>query len=185
VSHSQTCQVGLVKKILSRVLPIPHTGNMQPKPVSDSEVVMTELVLPSHTNAIGSVFGGQVMAWIDICAAIASQRHSQKQVVTARVDALTFVQPVFKGWVINLRASVNFTGRTSMEVGVRVDAENPTTGEKFHTASAYLTFVAMGPDMKPTDIPPVLPVTEAQKRRHAQAKIRRANRLSLRDQTNV
>lgn len=156
---------------------------MEPQSVSASEVIMTELVLPGHTNSFGSVFGGQVMAWIDICAAIAAQRHSRMPVVTASVDALQFIQPVFKGWVINLKASVNYAGRTSMEVGVRVDAENPTTGERFHTASAYLTFVALGPDKKPVPVPPVLPETAEQIRRHKQAEIRRQHRLSLRNQT--
>lgn len=158
---------------------------MKPNPVSVSQVTMTELVLPGNTNSFGSVFGGQVMAWIDICAAIAAQRHSHKPVVTASVDALQFIQPVFKGWVINLKASVNYAGRTSMEVGVRVDAENPTTGERFHTASAYLTFVALGPDHKPTEIPPVLPETEEQIRRFKQAEIRRKHRLTLRAQTKA
>ncbi len=141
---------------------------------------MTELVLPQHTNAIGSIFGGVVMSWIDICAAIAAQRHSRMAVVTASVDALQFVRPVYQGWTINLRGSVNFTGRTSMEVGVRVDAENPMTGEKFHTASAYLTFVAIGSDGKPLEIPPVEPETPEQKRRFKAAEARRKHRLALR-----
>ena len=117
-----------------------------PRPVSASRVVMTELVHPSHTNALGSIFGGTIMSWVDIAAAICAQRHSRSNVVTASIDGLDFVQPVYKGWVVNLKSSINFTGRTSMEVGVRVDAENPQTGECFHTASAYLTFVALGPD---------------------------------------
>jgi acyl-CoA hydrolase len=153
---------------------------MNPRPVSASKVIMTELVLPQHTNALGSVFGGQVMAWIDICAAIAAQRHCRKPVVTASVDALQFVAPVRDGWVINLRASVNFASRTSMEIGVRVDAENPTTGEKFHTASAYLTFVALGDDHKPSAVPPVLAETTEETRRQNAAQERRSHRLALR-----
>src|SRR6185312_1113995 len=112
------------------------------KPVSASKVVMTELVLPSHTNALGTIFGGVIMSWIDIAAAIASQRHSGREVVTASLDTLSFIAPVKKGWVVNLKASVNFVSRTSMEIGVRVEAEDPKTGELFHTASAYTTFVA-------------------------------------------
>jgi len=158
---------------------------MEAVPVSISKTTMTELVLPGHTNALGSVFGGQVMAWIDICAAITAQRHSKRPVVTASVDALQFIQPVFKGWVVNVRGSVNFAGKTSMEIGVRVDAENPQTGETFHTASAYLTFVAMGPDMRPSQVPPVLTETQAEKRRYAQAQIRRKNRLAQREMTRV
>ena len=97
------------------------------RPVTASEVVMTELVLPGHTNSLDSIFGGVVMSWIDICGAIAAQRHSQKEVVTASIDKLNFLAPVKKGWVVNLRARVNFVSRTSMEVGVRVEAENPKT----------------------------------------------------------
>jgi acyl-CoA hydrolase len=156
---------------------------MDARPVALSQVTMTELVLPQHTNALGTVFGGQIMAWMDICAAIAAQRHARKPVVTASVDALQFVAPVLKGWTVNLKASVNYVGRTSMEVGVRVDAENPITGETFHTASAYLTFVALDEQKKPVSVLPVDPQTEDQKRRFNEAQIRRQNRLSLREQT--
>lgn len=147
------------------------------KPVSASQVIMTELVLPSHTNALGSIFGGTVMAWIDIAAAICAQRHSGRDVVTASIDRLDFVAPVYKGWVVNMKASVNFTSRTSMEVGVRVDAENPKTGETFHTASAYTTFVALGSNGKPIEIPGLVLETEAEKRRFAEAQRRREVRL--------
>lgn len=147
------------------------------KPVSASRVIMTELVLPSHTNSLGSVFGGTVMSWIDICAAIAAQRHSAKEVVTASIDKINFVAPVYKGWVVNLKASVNYASRTSMEVGVRVDAENPRTGEVFHTATAYTTFVAIGADGKPTEIPSLTLETEEDRRRAADAQKRRASRL--------
>jgi acyl-CoA hydrolase len=152
------------------------------KSVSSSQVVMTQLVLPSHTNALGTVFGGTVMSWIDIAAAIAAQRHSNKEVVTASIDQLNFVAPVKKGWVVNLKASVNFTSRTSMEVGVRVDAENTITSEVFHTASAYMTFVALGSDGKPSPVPALITETEVEKRRYADAKKRREQRLSNRTQ---
>lgn len=156
---------------------------MESRPVSESQVVMTELVLPSHTNSLGSIFGGQIMSWVDICAAIAAQRHSRRNCVTASVDALQFVAPVFKGWIVNLRASVNFTGKSSMEVGVRVDAENPTTGETFHTASAYLTFVALDENKKPAVIPQVLAESPEQIRRQKAAQLRRQHRLDIRNQT--
>lgn len=152
--------------------------------VSESQVIMTQLVLPSHTNALGSVFGGTIMAWIDICAAIAAQRHSQKEVVTASIDQLSFVAPVYKGWVVNLKASVNFTSRTSMEVGVRVDAENPKTGETFHTASAYLTFVALGSSGKPIEVPALELETDEDRRRFEHGKQRRESRLKMRAQLN-
>lgn len=153
------------------------------KPVSASQVVMTELVLPSHTNALGSVFGGTIMSWIDIAGAIAAQRHSNKEVVTASIDRLDFVAPVYKGWVVNLHASVNFVSKTSMEVGVRVDAENPKTGEMFHTASAYTTFVALGSNGKPTEIPGLILETDDEKRRYEEAQVRRAGRLKNRNKT--
>ena len=150
------------------------------KAVSSSQVVMTQLVLPSHTNSLDTVFGGTVMSWIDIAAAVAAQRHSGHDVVTASIDRLDFIAPIKKGWVVNLCASVNFTSRTSMEVGVRVDAENPRTGEHFHTASAYLTFVAIGSDGRPVTIPQVHPATESEKRRFIAAEVRREQRLANR-----
>lgn len=155
-------------------------SDQKPVPVSQSKTVMTELVLPQHTNALDSIFGGVIMSWIDIAAAIASQRHCGRQVVTASIDALNFVQPVYKGWVVNIRASVNFVSKTSMEVGVRVDAENPVQKKVFHTASAYLTFVALDADGKPVAIPQVLPETVEEKRRFAAAQERRRLRLEQR-----
>lgn len=138
---------------------------------------MTELVLPGHTNALDTVFGGVIISWIDICAAIAGQRHSNRSVVTASIDDLHFVAPVKKGWVVNLKASVNYVFRSSMEIGVRVDAENPRTGETFHTASAYLTFVALDENGKPTAVPALIFETEEEKRRAEFAVKRRDLRL--------
>ncbi|RME15281.1 MAG: acyl-CoA thioesterase [Bdellovibrio sp.] len=142
---------------------------------------MTEMVLPSHTNSLDSIFGGVIMSWIDIAAAISAQRHSSKPCVTASIDSLSFVAPVYKGWVVNLKACVNYTGRTSMEVGVRVEAENSITKEVFHTASAYLTFVALGKDGKPVPVPPVFPDSPEQKRRYEEGKKRREVRLRHRN----
>jgi acyl-CoA hydrolase len=154
--------------------------NIASKKVSSSQVVMTQLVLPSHTNSLDTVFGGTVMSWIDIAAAIAAQRHSNKAVVTASIDQLNFIAPIKKGWVVNLKASVNYTSRTSMEVGVKVEAENPVTSELFHTASAYLTFVALGSDGKPSTVPTLDLETEVEKRRYEAAQKRRELRLSHR-----
>lgn len=117
------------------------------------------------------------MSWIDIAAAISAQRHSKRPVVTASIDDLHFVRPVYKGWIVNLKASVNFVARTSMEVGVRVEAENPIEGRVFHTASAYLTFVALDTSGKPVQIPPVIPETPEQQRRFKAAEQRRKWRL--------
>lgn len=148
------------------------------KPVSASKVVMTELVLPSHTNALGTIFGGVIMSWIDIAAAIASQRHSGREVVTASLDSLSFIAPVKKGWVVNLKASVNYVSRTSMEIGVRVEAEDPKTGELFHTASAYTTFVALGANGQPTEVPSLILETDEEKRRNMAGRKRREYRLA-------
>ncbi len=155
------------------------------KTVQSSQVIMTELVLPTHTNSIGTVFGGTVMSWIDICAAIAAQRHSNSEVVTASIDQLNFVAPIRAGWVVNLKASVNFTSKTSMEIGVRVEAENPRTSELFHTASAYLTFVALGSDGKPKPIPSLDLQTDIEKRRYEAARKRREQRLLNRKNETV
>jgi acyl-CoA hydrolase len=139
---------------------------------------MTQLVLPSHTNALDTIFGGVVMSWIDICAAICAQRHSQKTVVTASMDHMDFVAPIRKGWVVNLKARVNYVSRTSMEIGVRVDAEDPRTTETFHTATAYLTFVAIGSNGKPTEVPKLDLTSDDDKRRFSEGEARRAHRLS-------
>lgn len=150
------------------------------KKVSLSQVVMTQLVLPSHTNALGTIFGGTIMSWIDIAAAIAAQRHSGKNVVTASIDHLNFIAPVRIGWVVNLFASVNYAARTSMEIGVKVIAENPKTLETFHTVTAYLTFVAVDEKGKPTPISKLVPETEVEKRRYQEAVQRRDIRLTAR-----
>lgn len=120
------------------------------------------------------------MSWVDIVAAICAQRHSNSEVVTASIDQLHFVAPVYKGWVVNLKASLNFVSKTSMEVGVRVDAENPKTGETFHTASAYLTFVAIGSDGVPVPVPRLDLESEEERRRNKAAEARRAHRLQSR-----
>lgn len=154
---------------------------MEARDSKASEVIMTQLVLPTHTNALGTVFGGTVMSWIDIAAAIAAQRHSQKDVVTASIDELHFLAPIYQGWVVNLKAGVNFVSKSSMEVGVRVESENPKTGERFHTASAYLTFVCLGSTGKPTAVPPLTLKTDDEKRRFKEAQIRREGRLDRRE----
>jgi acyl-CoA hydrolase len=150
-----------------------------PKSPKDSAVTMTELVLPSDTNALGTIFGGKVMAWIDIAAAMTAGRHARRAVVTASIDALHFVAPVKLGHYVHIQAMVNFASRTSMEIGVRVESENPLTGERTHTATAYTTFVALDDHGRPTPVPPVLPETDADKRRYAEAQRRREVRMTL------
>ena len=145
------------------------------KPVS--RAIVSHFVLPPHTNPLGTVFGGQMMAWIDVIAVIAACRHSQSVIVTASIDALHFIHPVHLGWIVNFKASVNFAGRTSMEVGVRVEAENPIEQKTFHTASAYLTFVAMDSGGKPQKVPSLLLETEEDRRRYGEAEKRRQQRI--------
>ncbi len=153
---------------------------LQSKPVSASEVIMTQLVLPVHINALDTIFGGTIMSWIDIAGAISAQRHCNRDVVTASIDQLSFYAPVKKGWVVNLKSKVNFVAKTSMEIGVQVTAENPRTNELFHTSSAYLTFVALDGNGKPTTVPELILENEIDKKRFEEAKSRRAQRLANR-----
>jgi acyl-CoA hydrolase len=155
---------------------------MAGKPVRDSRVEMTEMVLPGHTNQLGTIFGGQLMAWIDIAAAIAATRHARGPCVTASIDALQFVAPVKLGHVVCIRASVNFTGRTSMEVGARLESEDPLTGVRTHVATSYLTFVAIDLNGQPKPVPPVLPESDEERRRFHDAQVRRQSRLALKDE---
>ncbi|NUN52397.1 MAG: acyl-CoA thioesterase [Planctomycetaceae bacterium] len=143
---------------------------------------MTEMVLPNDANIHGSVLGGRVMHLVDICGAIAANRHSGSGVVTAAVDEIEFLHPVPVGHLLLLRGSVNFASRTSMEVGVKVWSENPRTGERLHTSSAYLTFVAVDREGNPVPVPPALAETEDERRRYAGAEERRALRLRNREQ---
>ena len=140
---------------------------------------MTEIVLPSDANALGTIFGGKIMSWIDIAGAIAAGRHARGVVVTASIDALHFVAPVKVGDVVHIQASVNYAGRTSMEVGVRVDSENLVTGEMQHTATAYTTFVALDAHAQPTPVPPLTPSIPADRRRFENATKRRDARIRL------
>jgi acyl-CoA hydrolase len=153
-------------------------------PVSPSRslVQMTELILPNHMNALGTAFGGVIMSWIDIAASISASRYCSKNVVTASIDDLHFLAPVHKGDVVCLKAQVNYTHKTSMEVGVHVTAENPRTQKCRHTVTAYLTFVALDESYKPTLIPPLLLETEEEKQRFKQAEMRRKWRLERRKQ---
>jgi acyl-CoA hydrolase len=152
------------------------------KPAKASQVEMTELVLPHHANAIGSVFGGTVMAWVDTAAAACGMRHANRQVVTAAVDAMHFHAPIKLGWIVTVKASINCTSKTSCEVGVKIIAENPISQERHHTASAYVTMVAVDSFGKPTSMTQVVAESTDQKRRMAAAQKRREMRLVLREQ---
>ena len=141
-------------------------------------------MLPGLTNVHGTIFGGMMMQWIDIAAGIAAARHAEGPVVTASMDRLHFLSPVRLGEVVILQAQVNFAARTSMEVGVRVLAENQTTAERRQTTRAYLTFVAVDPAGRPRPVPPLVPETAEDRRRQADAARRRAVRLRERRAMN-
>jgi acyl-CoA hydrolase len=141
---------------------------------------MTEYVLPQHANVAGSVFGGQIMAWVDLCAAICAQRHAGKPCVTAFVDDLLFKRPVRVGQVVRLRAQVTATFRTSMEIDVMVTGEDTITGEQWPTVECRVTFVAMDEQRRPTPVPPLRLETDADRAAQAAAEARRQARLAKR-----
>ena len=152
------------------------------RPVSASRVEMTEIVMPNDANPLGNVMGGRIMHWADICAAVAAGRHAKTPVVTASVDQIDFHLPVPVGGVLVLLATVNYTGRTSMEVGVKVLREDRATGDRSHVVSAYLTFVSLDPGTcRPRAVPRVLPETDDEKRRFEQGQQRREARMALRE----
>ena len=155
------------------------------KTVSYSIITMTELVLPQHTNQLGNLLGGQLMHWIDICAALSSSKHAGKVCVTASVDKIDFHHPIKLGDVVTIVASVNRVFNTSMEVGVSVCSENYTKGKKLHTNSAYLTFVGLSPEGIPIKSDSIFPETDDEKRRYEEAKIRRELRLQLRNKWGI
>jgi acyl-CoA hydrolase len=155
-------------------------SELEPKPVRVSQVSTSEIVLPEATNTHGTIFGGRVVSLMDIACSIAASRHCRRPVVTASIDEVHFLAPIKLGYVVELHASVNYTARSSMEVGVRVEAENPRTGERSHTASAYLTFVALDQHGRPAPVPPVVAETDDQRRRQRAAHQRRALRLERR-----
>ena len=154
---------------------------MSPVPCSRSFVQMTELVLPNHLNQMGTAFGGVIMSWMDIAGSISARRHCSKNVVTASIDEIHFLAPVYKGDVVGLQAQVNYTHRSSMEVEVRVTAESPEKESSRQTALAYLTFVALDESYKPSPVPPLKLETEAEKKRFESAKKRREWRLKRKD----
>jgi acyl-CoA hydrolase len=151
------------------------------KAVRESAYEYSELALPNDSNGLGNVLGGKVMHLVDLAAAIAGLRHARNPVVTASVDHLNFLHPVHIGELIILRAAVNRVFRTSMEIGVKVMTERLLTGERVHTCSAYLTFVAVDSVGKAIPIVPVIPESEEEKRRYRQAGERRQARLELRN----
>lgn len=149
------------------------------KPVRESQSIYTELTQPNDANALGTLFGGKLMQYVDLAAALAAARHARCAVVTASVDSLTFLQPVRIGQLVVLKSSVNRVFRTSMEVGVKVMVEDLVSGEVRHVSSAYLTFVALDKERQRIPILPVIPETPDEHRRWEEAGLRREYRLQL------
>ena len=133
---------------------------------------------PEHANNLGNVHGGWIMKLVDEAGALACMRHAQKRVVTVAIDSMVFRQPIKIGDLVVLNAEVTYTGNTSLEAEVVVQAENPITGERTHTNTAYLVYVALDENGKPTQIPPVRAETEDEERRFREAKVRQARRLA-------
>ena len=151
------------------------------KVVRDSQHESSELMMPHHANNLGHVFGGVMLSMMDRTAAVAAFRHCRLNVVTASIDRVDFREPIHVGDLVVMKASVNFVGRTSMEVGVRVEAEELLTGRRRHTNSCYLTFVAVDRNGRPIEIPPVTPESSDEIRRFQAAQQRRKVRLQERE----
>jgi acyl-CoA hydrolase len=145
---------------------------VQTKTPSESSVEMREMVMPHHTNPQNTVFGGTVMSWIDVAAAMVGARHCGRPVVTAHIDDIDFIAPIKVGYHVLIQASLNYVGNTSMIIGVKVTSENPYTGESRTTTKAYLTFVALDDLGRPVEVPSLNPQTPDEIRRYENAKKR-------------
>ena len=150
---------------------------MQAKSPTQSSSILAQWMGITDANSLGAIHGGTVMKLVDEAAGLAAVRHSHRPSVTVGVDRMTFLVPIYVGELVTFRATVNAAWRTSMEVGVRVEAENPRTGEARHTSTAYVTMVALDDDGRPTEVPPLVPESADEQRRMREAEFRRANRL--------
>lgn len=154
------------------------------KTVKETQAIMAQEMNPEHANPAGNVHGGVIMKLIDTVAGVVAKRHARSNVVTASIDRLDFINPVFVGDLVILKASLNYVGKTSMEIGVRVESENTITGEIRHTSSAYLTFVALDENGKPKVVPPLIIENDVEKRRNLEAIERRKMRLAEKQREN-
>lgn len=154
---------------------------LEPRTPAHSATMLSVAMEVNDANLSGNVHGGVIMRLVDSAAGIAAVKHCGGRVVTAAMDEMSFIEPVFLGEILTIRAQVNDVGRTSMEVGVRVEAENARTGDRRHVSTAYLVFVALDADGKPRSVPPLLPETEEERRRMEEAKIRRQHRLARKE----
>jgi acyl-CoA hydrolase len=160
-------------------------SNLEGKKPSESEMMTARLMMPTDANIMGNAFGGAIMRYMDEAAAIVAWRHAGRNVVTASIDRMNFFAPVYVGNLLILKASVNYVGTTSMEVGVRMEAQDPSTRKGVHAGSCYLTFVALDEMGKPTPVPPLIVTTATGKRRFKEAaarrKLREAENAALRE----
>ena len=147
-----------------------------PRRVRDSQVTMSVQMNPGDANPSGDVHGGTIMKLVDTAAGVCATRHCRSRVVTVTVDSMSFLHPVHVGDLVTVSASVNDVGKTSLEVGVRVESEVVRTGERHHTSSAYLVFVALDEERRPIAVPPLLVETDDERRRQEHARIRRESR---------
>ncbi len=154
---------------------------MKPRTVRETQHETSEIMMPQHANNLGHVFGGVILSMMDRTSAVAAIRHARNDCVTVSVDRVDFREPIHLGDLVVMKASVNFVGRSSMEVGVRIEAENLRTGVRRHTNSCYLTFVAIDEKGRPIEVPPLLPETDDERRRHSAARDRRRRRLEERN----
>jgi len=159
----------------------PENWDLSPKPASASAISLTVPMELTDANLLGNVHGGAIMRLVDDAGGLAAMKHCGGPVVTAAMDEMTFLEPVYVGDVVTVKAMVNDSGRTSMEVGVRVEAENVTSGRRVHTSSAYLVYVALDREGKPRPVPPVVAETEEQQQRQREAKLRRQARLARKE----
>lgn len=162
-----------------------ETHTRQVKTVKESQHEASELMMPGHANNLGHVFGGVVLAMMDRTAAVAAIRHARASCVTASIDRVDFREPIHLGDLVVMKASVNYVGRTSMEIGVRVEAEDLQSGNRRHTNSCYLTFVAVDRNGRPLEVPDLKPETAEENRRYQAAVERRRRRLEERQQEQM
>lgn len=156
-------------------------SDLAPKPGAASSVTLIRQMELTDANVLGNVHGGEIMKMVDTAGGLSAMKHCGGPVVTVAMDEMSFIEPVFVGDVVTVRAMVNDVGRTSLEVGVRVEAENVVTGRRVHTSSAYLVYVALDPDGRPRAAPPVIPEDEEQRQRQREAKLRREARLARKE----
>lgn len=153
---------------------------LTPKPIRTSRISIAQMMQPEHANNLGNVHGGWIMKLVDEAGALACMRHAQRRVVTVAIDSMSFRHPIKTSDLVILNAEVSYTGSTSMEAEVQVIAENPITGQRWQTNTAYLVYVALDDEGKPTSIPPIAAETIDEERKMAEAKERQKRRLELR-----